>query len=282
MNNGWIKLHRQIQDHEFWLGERFTRGQAWIDLILSATHDNKTYFVRGIEVELQVGQVGTSIVLLAKRWSWNERTVARYLEMLVKRGMCTVHKNDIGTVITIQKWKEYQMDTLLSTDQSTEATTDRVQTKVQTIKNEKNGKNEKKINYRPETFTFFEWLDGRCKDLYIENKTQVKTLNIFVERYLGKIQFRPQMDLYLAWMVDNNKRVLHSMAVGNCFKRQFDYNKKQELKKFDVQQSKKDPYLADQLKRNAQKKPQIEIPADDLHESVDRNPDLEFSSLSND
>ena len=35
---GWVKLHRKLQESNFWLCEPFSRGQAWVDLILLANH----------------------------------------------------------------------------------------------------------------------------------------------------------------------------------------------------------------------------------------------------
>lgn len=40
--SGWIKIHRDILYHEIWSDKPFSKGQAWIDLILLANHsDNK-------------------------------------------------------------------------------------------------------------------------------------------------------------------------------------------------------------------------------------------------
>ena len=66
-NSGWIKLHRQIMDTPEWLSEPFTKGQAWVDLLLLANH--KTGFIRkrGILVAVERGQVGFSERVLADR-----------------------------------------------------------------------------------------------------------------------------------------------------------------------------------------------------------------------
>jgi len=33
---GWIRLYRKMQDNPLWTSEPFTRGQAWIDLLMIA------------------------------------------------------------------------------------------------------------------------------------------------------------------------------------------------------------------------------------------------------
>ncbi len=80
---GYIKLHRQIKENEFWLSERFTKAQAWIDLLLAATYKTRTVFIRGIEINLNPGELCYSKLTLSKRWKWNERTVNKYLNMLL-------------------------------------------------------------------------------------------------------------------------------------------------------------------------------------------------------
>ena len=38
--SGWIKIHRDILYHEIWSDKPFSKGQAWIDLILLANHSD--------------------------------------------------------------------------------------------------------------------------------------------------------------------------------------------------------------------------------------------------
>ena len=71
---GWIKLHRQIQENEFWSSERFTKSQAWIDLLLLARHDPGLVTIRGIDIRLKPGQLCWSQVSLGKQWRWNRKT----------------------------------------------------------------------------------------------------------------------------------------------------------------------------------------------------------------
>lgn len=54
---GWIKLHRQIQENEFYFSERFTKVQAWVDLLLLANHKPATLYIRGVEMRLLPGQL---------------------------------------------------------------------------------------------------------------------------------------------------------------------------------------------------------------------------------
>lgn len=132
---GFIKLHRQITENKYWFAERFTKSQAWIDLLILANHKGKTFFVRGNEVELERGQLGYAITTLAKRWKWNERTVDKFLSMLQKDEMIHYRKSPITTIISIKNYDLYQSNT----EQNTEQSKNRIQTN-------KNVKECKRIN----------------------------------------------------------------------------------------------------------------------------------------
>jgi len=42
---GWIRVYRSIQEHWLWQEKPFSKGQAWLDLLLSANHqDSKIIF----------------------------------------------------------------------------------------------------------------------------------------------------------------------------------------------------------------------------------------------
>ena len=79
---GWIKVDRKIQDHWLWDDKPFSRGQAWIDLILLANHKDAD-FVSGLQtVHGKRGTVYKSHLFLAKRWGWDRKKVARFLNAL--------------------------------------------------------------------------------------------------------------------------------------------------------------------------------------------------------
>lgn len=105
---GWIKIHRQIEENEFGFSEKFTKAQAWIDLLLLARHKSGLATIRGIDINLLPGQLCWSQKSLAKRWKWNVKTVNKFLLKLTKREMVDTRKTNITTIITIKKWFLYQ------------------------------------------------------------------------------------------------------------------------------------------------------------------------------
>jgi hypothetical protein len=110
---GWIKLWRQLAEHELWLRERFTRGQAWCDLLMSANHTEHQLVRGGRPITVRRGQVYGSQVALARRWRWTRETVGLFLKDLNKAGMISdiiaVRGADIGyTLLTISNYERYQ------------------------------------------------------------------------------------------------------------------------------------------------------------------------------
>ena len=72
MSTGWVSVSRALRDDPLWTRERFSRGQAWIDLRLTA--DETT------------GEIVTSEGALAGRWRWTRPTVRTFLDGLVTGG----------------------------------------------------------------------------------------------------------------------------------------------------------------------------------------------------
>ena len=109
-STGYLKLYRKVTENEFYFCERFSRMQAWFDLLLLATYKERTVFIRDVEISLKSGELCYSLRSLAKRWQWNVKTVMRFLSILENRGMLEQRKTHITTVITIRNWHRYQSD----------------------------------------------------------------------------------------------------------------------------------------------------------------------------
>lgn len=110
--SGWIKLHRKVLESPYWLSEQFTRGQAWIDLLLLANREPGFVRKQGIRIDLERGDIGWSEVELSARWGWSRGKVRRFFDELEKDGMIS-RKNGTETdrrkfAITICKYNEYQ------------------------------------------------------------------------------------------------------------------------------------------------------------------------------
>jgi hypothetical protein len=128
MHRGYIKLWRKLRDNPMWLSEKFTRGQAWVDLLLLANHKKSMVDIRGIVVELEPGQVLGCERYLSKRWLWSRGKVRRFLQFLVQQTepQISLQKNNVSTVISILNWNTYQQGG--TPNRTTDDTTDGPQT----------------------------------------------------------------------------------------------------------------------------------------------------------
>lgn len=105
---GYIKLFRALAASEMWTKEPFTRGQAWVDLLMLANYAPGHLRVRGNRIEVSRGQVGWSAEALAKRWMWSRGKVDRFLKELQIEQQIEQQKSFLSTVLTITNYDRYQ------------------------------------------------------------------------------------------------------------------------------------------------------------------------------
>lgn len=154
---GWISIHRKITECSIWIkNEPFDCRSAWIDLLLMANHKDKRIIVNGKGKTIHKGQRLTSTYILAERWHWSIGRVRRYLALLEGEGMITTERTTSGTILTIVKYGEYQIQqttndtTNSTTDGITVGTTDGITVGTQTIMNNNdNNENNENKGYRP-------------------------------------------------------------------------------------------------------------------------------------
>ena len=138
MNNGWIKLYRDLFEHWLWkTKEPFDCRSAWIDLLLLATYADNKELYRGKLIMRKRGEICCSIQWLADRWRWDRRKVKRFLCVLADDGMLTLNSTTQGTTLTIENYSKWQDE--CTTDSTTECTT-HVQRDVQRMYTPKESK----------------------------------------------------------------------------------------------------------------------------------------------
>lgn len=154
---GYIYLDRKVRDHWVWNLEAFSKGQAWIDLILSANHKDSKVPFDGKPVMVKRGSFITSIRKLSDRWGWSRDKTVAFLDTLVEDGMIERDSNTRRTLITIKNYCIYQQKSKSgqkkpATNQATHRTltghspaTD----PAQTMNDERMIRNEKEISASP-------------------------------------------------------------------------------------------------------------------------------------
>jgi len=158
MSEGWILLHRKLQENPIWANNQpFDMRSAWVDLLLMVNHaDVETVFDYKPFV-VKRGQCLTSVRKLSVRWSWSKDRTLKYLKLLESLNMIHKESNNQRTLITIENYDVYQ--SLQDTTSDTERTRPRPRPgrkadtgkdtgspQTNNEKNEKNENNEKNVN----------------------------------------------------------------------------------------------------------------------------------------
>lgn len=137
---GWVAIYRKVDEGRYWLKEKFTKGQAWVDLIMLANHKEDETYVRGINLKMERGQLFWSQEALSKRWRWSKDKVQNYLKDLEKHEEISykvVNKIGVITVLNYNNYQDFSPQTSLQTSlQKTYKTA--LNNNVNNVKNENN------------------------------------------------------------------------------------------------------------------------------------------------
>lgn len=247
--SGWIKLHRQLQENPIWYAEPFTRGQAWVELLMDANHDENSFIVRGNTVVVPRGFIGKSEDTFARKWKWSRGKVRRFIKYLETVQQVVHHKNPVLSLIEVVNYNQYQFDS--TTYGTTDGTTERQQTVQQTDtnKNVKNVKNDKNTYVaRSETKALYDSIENLCSRYGLQSKLNIKGLDILVGRYIGKIRMGVEAQHCISWLLSNNLRVVTTQRIGNWFKKAQEIQKRDALKQLEWKEAKNNPSFAQKLK----------------------------------
>lgn len=105
---GFIKLSRALLDHPLWQDKPFSRGQAWVDMLFLANWKPTFFFIRGIKVNVERGQLAYSVNALGERWGWSQGKVKRFLGALQNEEQIDVQSTKLTTLITLKNYSDYQ------------------------------------------------------------------------------------------------------------------------------------------------------------------------------
>lgn len=106
---GWISIHRQIQEHWLWKSEEpFDKRSAWIDLLLMMNHKKEKVKFDNSFIEVDRGQKITSLKKLASRWKWSRHKVSNFLDNLEQDQMLVQVRDNKKTLISIENYDKYQ------------------------------------------------------------------------------------------------------------------------------------------------------------------------------
>ena len=142
---GWIKVHRRLKESAVFGDPDLLK--LWLLCLLKATHKPREVVIEKQVVRLEPGQFVTGRFELEKEYNdgvpnrkkISASTLQRWLRKLETWQMLNIKTYSKFSIVTVSNWTEYQQD---EQQVDNKWTTDEQQ--VDTDKNDKNGKNDKK------------------------------------------------------------------------------------------------------------------------------------------
>jgi hypothetical protein len=166
--SGWIKLHRQIIEWE-WFSDTNT-FRVFLQLLLKANHKEKKY--RGMV--LKVGTIITSREILAFETRLSIQQVRTALDKLKSTNEITIKTSSQGTIIEVVNYAKYQ---LVTNEVTIKEPTSNQQ--VTTNKNEKKEKNEKEV-------ILDSWIEYRKSAKKTLTQQSIKSILVKMEKYTNE------------------------------------------------------------------------------------------------
>ena len=130
-DKSYIKLFRKLLDSPIFENEKALK--IWIWCLLKATHKERLQLVGQQEVNLEKGQFVFGRKKASEELKMSESTIYKYIKLLEKLQMISINSNNKFSVITVEKWEEYQVEELKDNN--------KVTTKEQQSNTNKNVKN---------------------------------------------------------------------------------------------------------------------------------------------
>ena len=172
---GWMPIYRRLQDHWLWQDKPFAKGQAWLDLLLLASHNDKEFLFGNQIVKNEVGSFITSELKLMERWGWSKTKVRAFLKLLQDEQMIVKKSDNKKTTITIVNYSVYSdYETAKELQKDNNKTSKELQ--KDTINNNNNYNNDNNYKY--------------IKDIYNEICVSFPRLTVLSDRRKQAIKAR--------------------------------------------------------------------------------------------
>jgi hypothetical protein len=140
MNESWIKLFRKFREWEWYSDLNVSR--LFIELLLTVNHEDKKW--KGITIKR--GQILTGVQELGKRCSLNYQQTRTALDKLISTNEITKSTTATYTILTINKFNDYQVVTKSLTNEQ------RSSNEVVTTTKDKNIRNKDITTVESETY----------------------------------------------------------------------------------------------------------------------------------
>ena len=224
-DQGWVSIHRGIQDNWLWKDEReFSRLEAWLDILLNVNHTPKKVLIKNTLIEVGRGESLRSLDTWGKRWNWNKSRVRRFFNLLQKDSMIVTKNVRVTTLLTVCKYDSYQTIGNASETQ-VKHKRNASETQMTPNNNVNNDNNENKeikqiekasvFNFRKELLALggdeqlvSDWMLVRKKLKAVDTKTSLK-------RFLNQVKLSGKdLNFVLTWVVSKSYKGFEADWLG--------------------------------------------------------------------
>lgn len=139
---GWIKLHRKLRENPIYSNS--VAVHVWVECLLRASHSDNALFLHRQKQPLKAGQFVMGRDEFGKSINASGSTAWFWLQQFKVDSMVDIKSSNKGSIITILKWRDYQIP---DSKPDSQRTTDEQQ--MNTNKNDNNVKNDKNSTLRP-------------------------------------------------------------------------------------------------------------------------------------
>lgn len=106
MDNTWIKLYRKIINSPIWGNEKALK--VWIWCLIKASHEDREQLVGNKIINLKKGQFVFGRKVASDELQMTESSVYRNINLLAELKMLRIKPNNKFSVVTIEKYEDYQ------------------------------------------------------------------------------------------------------------------------------------------------------------------------------
>lgn len=181
-DEGWIKLHRKLLENPIFLNPYLL--QIFIYCLLKANHKSNELIWNGKLETIPTGSFITGRFQMAKDLKQRESALYKRLKLLTKLGYIELKSNNRFTLLTVVKYKTYQIAINKEEQQSNNKVTTKEQ-QSNTNNNDNNEKNDKNIPFD----SFWQLYDKKTGD---KSKVQKKWNNLKDEERVAIMEYIPK------------------------------------------------------------------------------------------
>lgn len=116
-DNSWVKLYRKLLQSPIFENEKALK--IWIWCLLKASYKDREQLVGLQVVNLKSGQFIFGRKKASEELRMTESIIYKYIKLLEDLQMISIESNNKFSIVTVEKWKDYQIEDLKSNNKVT-------------------------------------------------------------------------------------------------------------------------------------------------------------------